>query len=395
VSTLTYLIGTYPQLTTTFIDREIEGLQAAGRNLEIVALRKPDGMLSDGQSHLAEQVRYVLPAPKMAVLGSHLHFGFASPIRYVRSLTAVLRPHHRTLGLRLRTFLHFGLAVYVAYLLKDKPRHLHAHFVDRATLVAWVASRLLGTTYSATAHANDIYVDPVLLPQKLANAKFVATCTEANRRHLDALGRVVMVRHGLNLAGYPPPASPKPQPPLLLSVAQLKEKKGLDHLLAACRILADRGYRYRCVIVGNGPHHGKLSHLLAELSLGERVELAGALPHHEVIAYYRRAGVFVLPCVVGADGDRDGIPNVILEAMAMELPVVSTNISGIPEAVEDGVTGLLVPPKDSNMLATALGSLLDDPEWATLLGKAGRQGVQQIFDLSTNVASLQAELDRP
>lgn len=395
MSTLTYIIGTYPRLTTTFIDREIEGLRDQGVDLDIVSLRRPDDVLSPGQQALEEKVTYVLPARPLAVAGSHIFWLARSPIRYFTiALHLATRPH-RTMQQRWRTILHFGLAVHVAALLRHaRSRHLHAHFVDRAALVAWVAGRLLDAPYSATAHANDIYVDPVLLPNKVANAKFVATCTSFNHHHLAGLGRVVTIRHGLDFEKYRPQPSNKSQPPVILAVGQLREKKGFRHLLEACRWLLDHGYSFKCVIVGEGPQRTELEDLRRKLSLEDVAELQGSLPHEAVIDHYHDATLFVLPCLQGADGDRDGIPNVILEAMAMELPVVSTNHSGIPEAIEDGTTGLLVPPADSDALAMAIASLLDDPEWAKVLGKAARQAAQQMFDLSQNLSLLTAELER-
>jgi len=168
--------------------------------------------------------------------------------------------------------------------------------------------------------------------------------------------------------------------------------RGFGHLLEACRILAERGIAFECQIVGDGPLRDVLAARILRLDLGSRVSLLGALPHETVLDRYREATVFALPCVTGPDGDRDGIPNVILEAMAMGLPVVSTRHSGIPEAVEDGASGLLVPPGDEEALAQALVRLIDDPPLRERLGRRGRERVRELFDVDANAMMLLAEV---
>ena len=294
------------------------------------------------------------------------------------------------------TFLgHFGLGVYVAGCIGDSgpTDRIHAHFIDRAAVVAYVAARLLGVPYSVTAHANDIYVTPVLLDTKIRGADFVVTCTGYNVSHLvqqvgGAPDKVTRIYHGLELERYQPSSVTPDTEPTLVAVGQLKEKKGFLDLLDACRALRDRGVRFQCVIIGEGPQRDELTRRIADLALGEAVHLRGALPHDEVIAMYRRATAFVLPCVVAGDGDRDGIPNVILEAMAMQLPVVSTSHSGIPEVVEDGTTGVLVPPGDSEALTEALVRVLENPDEARTMGLRGRQVVEAHFDVESNVREL-------
>jgi colanic acid/amylovoran biosynthesis glycosyltransferase len=395
------VIGTYPVPTTTFIDREIEALRRMGADVQVVSIRRPARPgLSDRQRALQQGVDYVLPARAGDLVRSHLRFLLSRPGVYVGTLLRLLSRPHPSPRSRGKTLLHFGLGVHVARILRDRHPgdHLHAHFVDRAALVALIAGRLLDRTFSATAHANDIYVDPVLLPEKIASAKFVATCTRYNEAHLRTLlnggseGKVRCIYHGLDLREYTPRPSPRRDPPLILSVGQLKEKKGFGHLLEACRILAERGIAFECQIVGDGPLRDVLAARILRLDLGSRVSLLGALPHETVLDRYREATVFALPCVTGPDGDRDGIPNVILEAMAMGLPVVSTAHSGIPEAVEHGASGLLVPPGDEEALAQALARLIDDPALRERLGRRGRERVRELFDVDANARRLLAEV---
>lgn len=391
-----YVIGTYPLLTTTFIDREIAVLRRRGVDVTVVSLRRPHGRLSPDQT--TDGVHYVLPAPVPAVVRHHLAFLLSRPATYLSTLWGLVSAPHPGPRARIKTVGHFGLAVHVAGLVRRLGRfdRVHAHFVDRAALVALVVGRLVDLPYSATAHANDIYVDPVLLPEKVAAAEFVATCTGANARHLEAVvpdsGKIRRIYHGLDVDAYAAAERAPSERPTLLAVGQLKEKKGFAHLVEACRILAESGRAVRCDIVGDGPLRDDLQAAIDAAGVGEAVTLRGALSHHDVVAAYRRADVFVLPCVTGADGDRDGIPNVILEAMASGLPVVSTDHSGIPEAVEHGTTGLLVPPGDPAALAEALAHLVDDADLRARFGEMGRKQVAAIFDVDANVARLHEEL---
>lgn len=393
-----YIIGTYPLLTTTFIDREIRLLRQQGVTIGVYSIRRSSRKLSPEQKAAQEEVTYLLPVSPLLLLLAHLFFAVQRPAVYWRTLFYLLTRPHPALKARLKTFLHFGEGVYAAYLLRERPYdQIHAHFVDRATTVALIASRLLDIPYSATAHANDIFVDPILLPEKIAEARFVATCTNYNKTHLETLlnggkkGKLRCIYHGLDTSRYEPPARSTTDYPLILAVGQLKEKKGFPYLLEACRLLQDRGYDFHCTIVGEGPARGQLEEQIRRLGLEGTVTLSGALAHADVIQKYRLATIFVLPCILSADGDRDGIPNVILEAMAMQLPVVSTRHSGIPEVVEDGYNGLLVPPAEAKPLAEALAQLLDDPGSRLKYGMKGRETIIEAFTVESNVNKLLRE----
>lgn len=395
---LSYIIGTYPVLTETFIDREVETLLARGVDLEIVSIRRPGATLSTSQRALSRRVRYLLPASVTRLLLAHLAAAVRRPRTYLRTFAWLMtRPHSAG---RWRTALHFGTGVYAAWTLRDRRGvHIHAHFVDRAATVALVASRLLETTYSVTAHAREIYVQPVLLRERISQAAFAVTCTEYNRRHLanllgsDVSSRVMRLYHGLDLTALVDARETETRTAAygLLAVAQLKEKKGLRYLIEACRLLADRGRTLTCEIVGDGPLRGDLEKLVRDLGLEGTVMLSGARPFPEVLQSYRRASAFVLPCIVASDGDRDGIPNAILEAMVAGLPVVSTSVSGIPEVVRDGDTGLLVAEADAVAIADAVERLLEDPHLSIMLGQRGHALVRREFDLDRNVDRLLAQ----
>ena len=395
---LAYIIGAYPSLTMTFIDREIRALREQGVQIQVVSIRRPLGRLSPEQEELKPDVIYLLPFSISLLIIGHLYFACLHPAAYFGALVYLLTRSHPNLKSRWMTLLHFLEGVHAAYLLRARScAHIHAHFVDRAAIVALVASRLLGVRYSVTAHARDIYVDPILLPEKLSGAKFVATCTAFNKAHLSKLiqdnlaDKISCIYHGLDMANYQPqPLIPNGKP-LVISVGQLREKKGFSFLIEACRLLKAWGYEFECQIVGEGPLRGPLEKQIRQYSLEGMVILCGALPHQEVIQKYGQATLFVLPSTPGPDGDRDGIPNVILEALAMTLPVVSTQQSGIPEVIENGHNGLLVPSADAGALAKAMVGLLDNPVLGRQLGERGRQTVAVRFNLEQNVGQLLRE----
>ena len=399
---LVYVLGTYPLLTTTFIDREIKTLRGWGVNVHVVAVRRPppDPPLSSDQRELQRDVQYLLPVRWVDLFLSHLHFLVRRPGRFTGTFVyLVTRPHSSLFG-RVKTILHFGEGVYAAYLVRNLAfRELHAHFADRAATISLVASRLLGTPYSLSIHAaGDIFVDPVLLREKVMQARHVVTCTAHNRAHVasivgvDASDMITHVRHGLDLAAYPTGSDPASGPPVILSVGQLKQRKGLAQLIRACATLRDRGYGFRCRIVGRGPQYAELQMLIRRLSLGDTVSLCGAFRHEDVVREYRRATMFVLPCIQTGEGDVDGIPNVLAEAMALQVPVVSTHLPAIRELISDGANGLLVPPNDEASLADAIALLLDQPDVRTRLGEQGRRTILQTFQLEPNVRAFASTL---
>lgn len=393
-----YVVGTYPLLTTTFIDREISALRGWGLDVRIVAVRRPplDAPLSYEQRELAQGTTYLIPIAWLRLLAAHARFLVTRPGTYLGTLVRLVTRPHPDHWARVKTILHFGEGVLAAHVVDDGDvRELHAHFADRAATIALVASRLLRRPYSLSVHAGaDIFVRPVLLREKFTAARHVVTCTSHNKAHLAGLvgevldRKITAIPHGLDLAGYRPGAPAPNGRPLVLAVGQLAERKGFEHLVAACAVIRDRGYRFDCRIIGRGPQRADLEGQIASLSLDDIVSLRGALSHEAVVDHYRLATMVVLPCVRTADGDVDGIPNVLVEAMALGLPVVSSDLPAIRELVTDGVDGLLVPPGDVERLAAAVRLLLDEPQLAHRLGGEARRAVVERFDVEKNVRTL-------
>ena len=294
---------------------------------------------------------------------------------------------------RAKTVVHFAEGVYAAHLVRlRRPRAVHAHFVDRAATLAMVMSRLLDVPYTVSIHAGaDVFVNPVLLAEKIRHADHVVTCTRYNKTYIESLvgGRIsrkiASVPHGLDLRRYEPAPRTEPDLPTVLAVGQLTERKGFALLIAACAALTQRGHRFTCRIVGRGPQAEDLRRMIAESNLDQVVSLCGAMPHERVLDEYRRATMFVLPCIRTSTGDVDGIPNVLAEAMALEVPVISSDLPAIRELVSPRVNGLLVPSGDVDALVAAMLDLLTDPDLRLRLGRHGRETIVRTFDVEANV----------
>lgn len=392
-----YLVKTFPKISETFILREVLALEAAGVTLEIFALRRPgEKKIHSLAAQVLARVNYIpsrLLFQPLAMLWPQLLLLLTQPLGYLRAARFAWR--HRP-GANLKDFFQAGC---LARLLARRGiHHLHVHFINKPATIAELVRLMIGTPLSITAHAKDIYLsDQAELRRKMARAKFIVTCNDYNRRylqqHVAADGPPVLrIYHGLdaNLFYTNGAERESANAPLILSVGRLREKKGFPTLLAACRLLKIAGRKFHCVIVGYGPLQEELERQIDEFELRENVALTGMLTQDEVIALYKRATLFVLPCQVTEDGDRDGIPNVLAEAMAMELPVISTPVAGIPELIESLVDGLLVRPEDPGGLAAAMTRLLEQPQLRRRLGQAARGKVHRLFSAQRNAEQLQA-----
>ena len=396
-----FVLKGYPRLSESFILREILQLERLGLDLHIFALRDP------GEPRAHERVAEVRAAVTYlpdrfleaagVVAGANLRQAWRTPFRYAAALVeALVRSASELDAATLKRFLQAAVLVERA-LPGTSVTHLHAHFCNDPTTVAYFASRLSGLSYSFSAHAKDIYTQrPGPLRAKIDGARFVTTCTAANHTHLRRCARgttpILRCYHGVELERYHPAGEPREDTPHVLSVGRLVAKKGFPVLLDALARVRDSGLAFRCTIVGRGPLESALRQRISRLALTDRVTLAGSLAEHELAELYRRVDVFALACEIEPNGDRDGIPNVVIEAMASGLPVISTRVSGLPECVEHGATGLLVPERDPKALADALGELIARPERARALGRAGRLKVEREFTSARNVAPIAAAL---
>jgi glycosyltransferase involved in cell wall biosynthesis len=388
----------YPRVSETFIAHELAALERRGLRLHIVSLRRPyDALTHPVHASIRAAVtylpEYLYEAPGR-VLAGHARAVARAPRRYVRALGRwlrdVLRDPTPNRGRRL------GQAGVLAGELPAGAVHLHAHFLHTPASVARYAAVMTGLPYSLAAHAKDVWTTPDWeLARKLADARFTVTCTAAGRARLDALapGRVELVYHGLDrqLFAAPPAfgsrrdgASPA-DPVRLLAVGRFQPKKGYATLLeAVARVRAES----RLTVVGYGPLEGALRARVEALDLTSRVTWAGPLDQPAVRALYRASDLLVLASEVAPDGDRDGLPNVVVEALSQGLPVVATRAAAIPELVVDGVHGCLVPPGDASALAAAIDQLARDPAARHRMGAAGVQRVADGWDLDAGADRL-------
>lgn len=418
-----YVLKAFGRTSETFITNEIHLLEQLGLPLRLFSLKTLAGQKKHGSlAAIQSPVSYLPEADELSDFGfarwlwrnlpkfaaAHRRVAGAKPAVYAGVLAEALamcvryRVHWWSLPRKV-FFKEFLQAGWIADQLRGEPEvvHLHAHFCHGATTVTMFAARLAELPFSFTAHAKDIYLGELnpgdLLPLKMSRAEFVVTCTGANKTHLDSVrpegaAPVHAIYHGLDTELFAPARAAESHPPRILSVGRFVEKKGFTYLVEACAQLRDRGHDFECVIVGGADaYQAKVEKAIADHRLEGIVKLRNAVTQEELRGIYSGSSIFALPCQVLDNGDRDGIPNVLAEAMAMRLAVVSTDISGIPEIVESGRNGILVPPRDATALANALAGLLDEPARRRQLGLAARATILDVFDSRRNTGTL-AEL---
>lgn len=401
---IAFILKGYPRLSETFIANEIRALEERGLDIRIVSLRHPTdadthpvhGEIGAVVDYLPE---YLYRAPRR-VWGAWRHMrrkpGYRNCLRvWLRDLRRDPSPN------RVR---RFGQALVLAHEIDSDVVHLHAHFLHTPASVTRYASLLLDLPWSCSAHARDIWTTPDWEKrEKLASCQWAVTCTAVNHHHLQSLApspeRVALVYHGLDTRRFPAngskasarDGSAADDPVRILSVGRAVEKKGYDDLLRALSLLPPR-LNWRFEHVGGGVELRRLKQLARSLELDRRIQWRGALAGCDVLRCYAGADLFVLSSRVARDGDRDGLPNVLMEAQSQGLACVATRVSAIPELIEDGHNGLLTEPGDARALADAMARLIADPEQRRRLGDAGRQRVREDFRFDEGIDCLQARL---
>jgi glycosyltransferase involved in cell wall biosynthesis len=382
----------YPRLSETFIAQEIRGLEALGLDLRIVSLRHPT---DDGMHPIHREI-----AAPVLYLPEYL---WHEPLRVLRGIAASRRlaGFGAAFGAFLRDLARdptpnrvrrFGQASVLAAELAPDVARLHAHFIHTPASVARYAAQMRGLAWSVSAHAKDIWtIRDWEKREKLADCDWAVTCSEAARGELARLAppgedKVALVYHGIDLARFTPPPGERPprdgrdagDPVTILTVGRTVEKKGHDVLIDALALLP-RDVAWRLQHVGGGPLSPKLKRRAARAGIADRISWLGAMTQDELLVRYRAADLFVLACRVARDGDRDGLPNVLMEAASQGLACVATRVSGVPELIEDATTGLLVAPEDPAALARAIATLIAAPERRRALGRAAERRVRERF----------------
>jgi len=382
------LVNGFPRLSETFVLHELLELERRGVRLHLFALRRPDEVVQqDALLELRATVEYlpegVVRYQRTRVRLAHTALLLQRRLEYVHGLAEVLASPEfsRSLGVS---------AVLLAHrIVRLGSPPLYVHFAHKPATIGRFASLLAGVPYALSAHAKDIWLTPETeLARKVRDARLVLTCTEQGRAQLDRLsaGRtpVCLAYHGVEVKGRVRSAR-QDGTMRVLAVGRLVEKKGHETLLLAAGLLRDRGLEFSLRLAGEGPEWSRLQRLVHELRLGDRVVFLGPLSESEVRAEYERADVFALPCRRLANGDQDGLPNVILEAMAHSLPVVSTRLDGIVEAIVDGESGLLADQDDPAAFAQHLERLIENADLRDRIGEAGRSRVAERFERSANL----------
>jgi glycosyltransferase involved in cell wall biosynthesis len=391
---LGYVLKRFPRISETFIASELLELERQGERVSVFAISRPDEPFVHGfVTQLGAPVVYLPYRP------------LRQPVRVVRAVARAMRTHPlRWLRVALPRMVllrpkGWRKILQATVLLNEMGQvgvdHAHAHVATSAARLANLAWRMGGPSYSVTTHAKDIWhadVGVERLRDRLSGARFIATVTEANRRRLEAIltepERVQVVPNAVDVHRLAPrPASPR-RSRTILCVARLVEKKGIGDLVEACAHLVRTDRPVRLEVVGDGPQRPTLE--AAATRLGVSATFHGALSHENVLARYREASIFCLPCVVAPTGDRDGLPTAVLEAMALGVPVVSTAVNGLADAVVHQETGLVVPEHAPQALADALARILDDPELAAELVARARRSVEERFTLEASVSLLRS-----
>lgn len=402
-----YVLKRFPRLSETFIRNEIFELERQGVSVEIFSLLRPNELASHNSvSRLKAPVTY-LPLRRMVKTmplltgkcedNTFIEQPFKKVFRGSGAPDVALFPGK---DIDDSSVLLMQAAALASAAWGRGITHLHAHFGTDATTTAMLASGLTGIPYSFTGHAKDIFhtytdraTDDAFLALKVENARFVVTVSDYNRQHLTELvgissaSKIHRLYNGIDLSRFQPGFDER-EPGLILAIGRLIEKKGFHHLIDACAQLSSAGMPFRCVIVGEGPNEAALTRQIAERELENQVTLIGAQPEEQILELMQQASMMVLPCVVSASGDRDGLPTVLLEALAAGLPAISTDVAGIPEIIEHRSSGLLVQPEDPASLADAMTELLTSPELSLTLARGGRAKAERDFDVKKNVGVL-------
>ncbi len=394
-----YIVKRFPRASETFIAQEVLGLERLGVEVVIFALRPNDHVVEhDWLTEIAAPVHTYEPQSFSSCWRALQRWSRDNSDRRQEAHRAILQAfdHPKRSGKR-----YLVESWWIAETARSLGiQHLHAHFANHPAFVAMVAGRLGGLTHSFTAHAKDIYLDgpdQELWHRQLDEAVFAVTVSRGNREFLGSFlsqqvrEKVCMLYNGVDLERIRPQRSLAPRRALQVSFAgRLIEKKGADLLLAAASKVLLRFPETVFHLIGDGEERTELEEQARQLGLGDRVVFEGSLPHQKTIHRIATSDLFVLPCRIAANGDRDALPTVLLEAMAAGVPAISTPVNGVPEIIDQGRTGLLVPPDDAASLAAAIEQLLADASTRRRMGREARIQAERRFDLRTSTSRLQS-----
>lgn len=389
-----YLLKRYPRLSQTFIVNEISALRSLGLDLVIVASKDSgEEIVHEKCKDLDVPIYYMPQLSEKALL--ELSF------RYHKEITANPEKHgfeHIKGSHTLSEYKTWVQVAMTAPLVRSLGvTHIHGHFATWGATAASFMSDVTGLPFSFTAHARDIYhesIDNGALATRIEKARFVITVSDFNKKYLDKLllfqgksGKVIRLYNGMDLSRFGPGGEAKERG-LIVSVGRFVKKKGFRYLIESCKLLKDKVKYFHCAIVGEGEERESMEEMVERYGLHQEVSFLGAQPQEDVIRIIKKAEVFALPCIVSDDGDRDGLPTVLLESMALGTPVISTKIAGIPEMIQHEESGLLVPERDAVSLAGAMGRMLESVELREKCAVAALLSVEENFNMTKNARTL-------
>lgn len=403
--TIAVVLKGYPRLSESFIAQELYSLEQMGFDLILYSLRQPT-------DELTHAIHKFIKAP-VRYLPEYVHDDLKRVWRaWIRQRKQPFYKKARNLWLKdlkrdlsRNRFRRFAQALVLADEMPASIHFIYNHFLHTPTSVGRYAAVLRGLPWGASGHAKDIWTNDAWdLQQKLDEANWVVTCTQAGADYLKSLAqdhnKIHLVYHGYDAGRFPPPdplrtydnnGQDLTKPVIILTVGRTVDKKGFDILLKALAQIPS-SIAWRLKHIGKGPLLADLQQQAQDLGIAKKIEFLGALNHDGVLAWYRQADLFVLPCRISEDGDRDGLPNVLLEAQSQQLPCISTIISGVPELIDHPLTGLLVPPNDDKALLEAMIRLITHPDERTLMGEAGMQKAKRFFSHQAGIVKLGALL---
>lgn len=395
-----YIMSRFPKITETFILYEMLAVQQQGVMVEVYPLQREKTAVVHPEAHAFVARAHFVSYFSLALLAAHLYYILRQPFDYFGALWTLLRENVGSRRYFIGALGLFPKAVFFArHMRREGVSHIHAHFASHPAAAAYVIHRLTAIPYSFTAHGSDLHRDRHMLAEKVDHAALVVSISNYNRQIIlnECRGRhaekVKVVHCGVDASVFQPRQQPTPfergeAPFALLCIGTLHEVKGQRYLVEACRMLAEQGIPVACHFAGDGPDLEMLTTQARQAGVQDMMHFHGRLTRLQVVELLQNADVVVAPSVPSRDGRREGIPVALMEAMAAGVPVIGSDLSGIPELIEDGVSGLLAPPGNSMLLCQAILRLVQSPELRGELAKAGRQKVVQEFDLYGNAETL-------
>jgi colanic acid/amylovoran biosynthesis glycosyltransferase len=394
---IAYMMSRFPKITETFILYEMLAVIKQGVQVEIYPLMREHTNIMHPEAVPLVNAAHFVPHLSLSILGINLRALLTQPGIYIKTLWTCLWAMWGSRRYFFGILAFFPKSVYLAHLMQEAAiTHLHAHFASFPAASAYIIHQFTGIPYSFTAHGSDLLRDQHMLCEKTQQAEFVVAISQYNKSVIlehcgqDYADKVHVVHCGVDTEVFKSTEgkATEKKPLAIVCTGTLHAVKGQTYLIQGCVELKKRGINFECQIVGDGPDQNALKAQVAEAGLDNLFVFRGSIPRQDVIETLRHADIFVLPSVPSSDGRREGIPVAVMEAMASGVPVVASELTGIPELVDNGVNGILVMPRDVTGIADSLEHLANDPGLRAQMGQAGRQKIREQFDLEKNAAVL-------